>query len=43
MARGQGRVFQKKGSKKWHIEYWWRGKQHREARARTASAMQSSS
>jgi integrase len=31
MARGQGRVFKKKGSKKWHIEYWWRGKQHREA------------
>jgi integrase len=31
MARGQGRVFQKNGSKKWHIEYWCRGKQYREA------------
>lgn len=31
MARGQGRVFQKHGSKKWHIEYRWRGKQHRES------------
>lgn len=31
MARGQGRVFQKKGSKKWHIEYWCRGRQYREA------------
>jgi len=31
MARGQGRVFQKKGSKKWYIEYWWRGRQHRES------------
>lgn len=31
MARGQGRVFQRKGSKKWWIEYWVRGRQVRES------------
>jgi integrase len=31
MARGQGRVFQPKGSNNWHIEYWFRGKQLRES------------
>ncbi|NOT33991.1 MAG: site-specific integrase [Candidatus Eisenbacteria bacterium] len=31
MARGQGRVFQRGGSKKWYIEYWWQGRQHRES------------
>ncbi len=30
MARGQGRVFKQKGSKKYWIEYWVRGKQVRE-------------
>jgi integrase len=31
MARGQGRVFKKTGSQKWYVEYWWRGRQHRES------------
>ena len=31
MARGQGRVFQRKGSKNWQIEYWIRGRQLRES------------
>ncbi len=42
MARGQGRVFQPKGSKNWHIEYWFRGRQMRESSgsAREADAVE---
>ena len=31
MARGLGRVFQRKGSKNWQVEYWVRGTQVRES------------